>query len=291
MSDLEKPQKIGFLGLGLMGGPMALRLVRAGLPVAVFNRTASRAEVHRAEGAEVCTSPAELAERCGLVLVCVSDTPDVEEVIFGPHGLGLGLAEGSLIVDHSTISPTASREFAGKLAGQGIGFVDAPVTGGTSGAAQGTLVVMAGGDDALVERARPVISRYASRIEHVGPVGQGQLLKLCNQLVAGLHVLALAEGFRFAEEVGLKPKTAHEIIGAGAAASFIWNKWGALLVERDLSPGFKIRLHRKDLRLVKEECDRLGLKLPGLELLVELYGRAMEKGLGELGDQALGRVL
>ena len=283
--------KIGFVGLGLMGAPLALRLVKAGLDVAVYNRTASRTEELRAAGAKVCLSPAELGARCELVLVCVSDTPDVEAVIFGPGGIAEGIRRGGLIVDHSTISPTASREIADKLGRQGIGFVDAPVSGGTTGAAEGTLTVMAGGEAEQVERARPVVMHYASRLVHVGPSGQGQLMKLCNQLVAGLHVLALAEGIRFAEEAGLKPKTAQEVIGSGAASSFIWNKWGALLVDGDLSPGFRIRLHRKDLRLVKEECDRLEFKLPGLELLLELYGRAIEKGLGELGDQALGKVL
>lgn len=283
--------KAGFVGLGLMGGPMAMHLIDAGLDVAVYNRTASKTEPHKKAGATVCSSPAELASECDLMLVCVSDTPDVEEVIFGDKGLASGAARGSLVVDHSTISPTVSREIAQKLGGQGVRFVDAPISGGTSGAEEGTLMVMAGGVTEDVERLRPVADHYSANLVHVGPAGQGQLMKCCNQLVAGLHVLALAEGFRFAGEAGLKPGTAHEVVGGGAAGSFIWNKWGAMLAEGDLSPGFKIELHRKDLRLVREECERVGLELPGLKLLLELYDRAIERGLGDLGDQALGRVL
>lgn len=283
--------KVGFVGLGLMGSPMAMHLVRAGLDVAVYNRTASRTEPHREAGAKVCNSLGELGRLCEIVLICVSDTPDVEEAIFSPHALADSMRAGSLIVDHSTISPTASRTFAERLAEKGIGFVDAPVSGGTAGAEAGKLVVMVGGAEEEVERARGVIAHYAANIVHVGPLGQGQLVKCCNQLVTGLHVLALAEGFRFAQELGLKPATAHEVIASGAGSSFIWNNWGALLKEGDLSPGFKIKLHCKDLKLVKEECARVGLELPGLDLVLGLYEKALEKGLGELGDQALGRVL
>jgi 3-hydroxyisobutyrate dehydrogenase len=279
------------VGLGLMGGPMALHLVKAGLDVAVYNRTPGRAEAHREAGARVCRDLGELGAQSDLVLVCVSDTPDVESVLFSPGALADSLKEGSLVVDHSTISPTATAEFARRLAAKGIRFCDAPVTGGTKGAVEGRLVVMVGGGSEDVERARPVISHYASRVVHMGPPGQGQLMKCCNQLVAGLHVLALVEGFRFAWEMGLKPAEAHDVIGSGAAGSFIWNHWGALLMEGDLSPGFKIRLHRKDLYLVREECARRGFEMPGLNLLLQLYDRAVEKGLGELGDQALGRVL
>jgi len=283
--------KVGFAGLGLMGSPMAMHLVRAGLDVAVYNRTASRTEPHRKAGAQVCNSLGELGSLCEIVLICVSDTPDVEQVIFSPGALADTMSTGSLIVDHSTISPTASRAFAGRLAGKRIGFLDAPVSGGTAGAEKGKLVVMVGGAEQDLERARDVIARYASNIVHLGPVGQGQLMKCCNQLVTGLHVLALAEGFRFAQQLGLKPAAAHEVISSGAGSSFIWNTWGALLAEGDLSPGFKIKLHRKDLKLVKEECARAGLELPGLNLVLGLYEKALEKGLGELGDQALGRVL
>ena len=283
--------QVGFVGLGLMGGPMALHLIRAGLAVSVFNRTSSRAAEHRQAGAVVCRDLAELGQSCELVLICVSDTPDVEEVIFSPGGLAGALRPGGLVVDHSTISPTASRDIARRLEEREIGFVDAPVSGGTSGAREGRLVVMAGGQEEDIEKARPVLSHYTAKLIHVGPAGQGQLMKCCNQLVAGLHVLALAEGFRFAEELGLKPALAHEVIGSGAAGSFIWNHWGALLTEGDLSPGFRIRLHRKDLELVAAECRSRGLTLPGLNLLLELYGKAVEKGLGELGDQALGKVL
>ncbi len=284
-------EKVGFIGLGLMGGPMAMHLIRAGVDVAVYNRTPGRAAQHVEAGARLCSTPAELAGKCGLVLLCVSDTVDVEEVIFGSNGLTGGVARGSLIVDHSTISPSVTREIAEKLRQRGIDFVDAPISGGPSGAEEGTLMVMAGGEAGNVDRLRPVAEHYSSNVVHIGPAGQGQLMKCCNQLVGGLHVLALAEGFRFAEEAGLKPADAHKVLGGGAAGSFIWEKWGAMLLEGDLSPGFKIKLHRKDLLLVRKECERVGLELPGLKLLLELYGKAIDRGLGELGDQALGKVL
>jgi 3-hydroxyisobutyrate dehydrogenase-like beta-hydroxyacid dehydrogenase len=284
-------EKVGFVGLGLMGGPMAMHLIRAGLDVAVYNRTPGRAQQHVDAGAELCSTPAELAGECGLILVCVSDTPDVEEVIFGSSGLAEAAKEGSLIVDHSTISPSVTREIAEKLRQKGLGFVDAPISGGTSGATEGTLMVMAGGEAEHVERLRSVAEHYSSKVVHIGPAGQGQLMKCCNQLVVGLHVLALGEGIRFAEEAGLKPADAHAVLGGGAAGSFVWEKWGAMLLEGDLSPGFKINLHRKDLLMVRAECERVGLDLPGLKLLLELYEKAIDKGLGELGDQALGKVL
>jgi 3-hydroxyisobutyrate dehydrogenase-like beta-hydroxyacid dehydrogenase len=283
--------KVGFVGLGLMGSPIAMHLIQAGLEVSVYNRTAAKTEPHRRAGAFVTRSLEELGKRCGVVFICVSDTPDVEEVIFSAEGLVSEMAPGALIVDHSTISPSASRDMAERLAGQGIGFVDAPVSGGTKGAVEGRLVVMMGGSDRDIERIRPLISHYTAKAVHVGPVGSGQLMKCCNQLVTGHHVLALAEGFRFAESLGLDPALVYEVIGSGAGQSFIWNNWGERLKEGDLSPGFRISLHRKDIYLVREECTRLGIELPGLRLLVELYDRAVERGFGELGDQALIKVL
>lgn len=284
-------EKVGFIGLGLMGAPMAMRLIDAGLDVAVYNRSPGRADQHANAGARVCVSAAELAASCDIILICVSDTPDVEDVIFSAGGVAEGAVKGCLVVDHSTISPSATREIAEKLRQREVGFVDAPVSGGTSGAAAGTLMVMAGGEKEQLERVRPVAEHYCSKLVHLGPAGQGQLMKCCNQLVGGIHVLALAEGFRFAEEAGLKTADAYEVVAGGAAQSWIWEKWGAMLLDRDLSPGFRIRLHRKDLQLVRAECERVGLKLPGLELLLELYGKAIDKGFGDLGNQALGKML
>lgn len=283
--------KVGFAGLGLMGGPMALRLTRAGLETAVYNRTASKTSPHREAGAAVCASLAELGSIRDIVMLCLSDTPDVREAVLGRDGLAGSMAPGGLIVDHSTISPTVTREIAAELAGKGIAFVDAPVSGGTSGAVEGTLVAMMGGAESDIERALPLIARYTRKAVRVGPVGHGQLMKCCNQVVTGLHVLALAEGIRFARALGLDERSAWETLDSGAAHSFIWNRWGALLVEGDLNPGFKIGLHRKDLGLALEECRRAGVSLPGLELTSKIYDRALELGLGELGDQALVKAL
>lgn len=283
--------KTGFAGLGLMGASMAGHLVRAGLKVAVYNRTREKSLPLESAGAEVCGSPAELGGCCDVVMLCVSDTPDVRQVILGEDGLARTMSPGGLIVDHSTISPTVSREIAVELERKGIAFVDAPVSGGTSGAAEGTLVSMMGGRAEDVERARQVARHYTSKTVHVGPVGNGQLMKCCNQVVTGLHVLALAEGFRFARGLGLDEKTAWEVLDSGAATSFIWRKWGGLLKDGDLRPGFKIGLHLKDLRLALLECERAGVDLPGLQLAAQQFSRAVELGLGELGDQALVKVL
>ena len=283
--------RVGFLGLGLMGSPMAMHLIRAGLEVAVYNRSVEKAKPHEAAGAVVCETPAELGRSCRVVLICVSDTEAVESVIFSSGGLAETLAPGSLVVDHSTISPTATVEIARRLGEQGISFVDAPVTGGTTGAQEGKLVAMVGGETGDIERVRPIIEHYAPGIVHIGAVGRGQLIKLCNNLVGSLHVLALAEGFHFARVLGLDLKLTHQVIASGAASSFIWKNWGGKLAEGDLSPGFKIALHRKDIQLVLDECERVGLELPGLQLVTKMYDKALDMGLGELGDQAMVRVL
>jgi len=283
--------EVGFVGLGLMGSPMAMHLIKAGLQVAVYNRSPDKAEPHGEAGAVVCESPAELGRRCRVAIICVSDTKAVESVIFSSSGLAEALTPGALIVDHSTISPTATREIARRLGELGIGFLDAPVSGGTKGAVEGTLVAMVGGETADVQRVRSIIEKYAPKIVHVGAVGQGQLIKLCNNLVGSLHVLALAEGFYFARKLGLDLELTHEVIASGAASSFIWKNWGGRLVEGDLSPGFKISLHHKDVQLVLDECRRVGLKLPGLELAADMYEKALSLGLGELGDQAMVQVL
>lgn len=283
--------EVGFVGLGLMGSPMAMHLIEAGLQVAVYNRSPGKARPHTEAGAVVCESLAELGRCCQVVIICVSDTEAVESVIFSSGGLAEALAPGTLIVDHSTISPTYTREIARRLGERGIGFLDAPVSGGTKGAAEGTLVAMVGGETGDVERVKPILENYAPKIVHVGAVGQGQLIKLCNNLVGSLHVLALAEGFYFARKLGLDLKLTHEVIASGAASSFIWENWGGRLLVGDLSPGFKISLHHKDVQLVLDECQRVDLKLPGLELAANMYEKALSLGLGELGDQAMVRVL
>ena len=200
------------LGLGIMGGGMAANLQKAGFPLTVYNRTAARTQQFVAAGASVAATPAELAAGCDVVLVCVSDTPDVEAVLFGPDGVAAGAAAGTLVVDASTIAPAATRDFAARLADQGVALVDAPVSGGAEGAKNGTLSIMVGGSAPDVERARPVLEAIGRTITHVGPVGAGQTCKLVNQVLVVVNMLAVSEALLLAEAGGLDPGTAIEAV-------------------------------------------------------------------------------
>jgi 3-hydroxyisobutyrate dehydrogenase len=283
--------RVGVVGLGIMGSGMAANLVKAGLEVSVQNRTAARAEPLVAAGATARTTPAELAAGSDVVLVCVSDTPDVEAVLFGPDGVAAGAAPGTLVVDASTIAPEATRDFAARLAAQGVAFLDAPVSGGSEGAAQGTLSIMVGGDAADVERARPVLEAIGRRITHVGPVGAGQTCKLVNQVLVVGNMLAVAEALLLAQAGGLDLATTIAAVESGAAGSWMLSNRGPQAVARDWRPGFTIDLQQKDLRLVLEAADALGVPLLGTAAIFQLYRSLQAEGLGGEGNHALVKAL
>jgi 3-hydroxyisobutyrate dehydrogenase-like beta-hydroxyacid dehydrogenase len=280
---------VGFIGIGIMGSGMARNLVGAGFDVVVWNRTRSRAEA--IDGAEVAESPADVAGRCAVTLICVSDTPDVEAVVHGDDGILAGLRQGSLVVDHSTISPTATRELADSVAEVGGSWIDAPVSGGSEGAANGTLSIMVGGTDADVARAMPYFEAMGRTITHVGPVGSGQLVKLVNQMLVVVNQLAGSEALLFAEAAGLDLDATLEAVTGGAAGSWMLANRGPQMVARDWRPGFTIDLQLKDLRLVLEAADELGVPALGTSTAFHLYRALQQQGLGGEGNHAMVKAL
>jgi 3-hydroxyisobutyrate dehydrogenase len=283
--------KIGFVGLGIMGLPMAGNLRRAGFDLAVWNRTASKCESLVADGAEQASSPADVARRADVVITIVSDTPDVEAVLFGPDGVFDGIGEGKVVIDMSTISPEATERFAARLAEKGADMLDAPVSGGESGAIEARLAIMVGGKKEVFERCRPLFEAMGKTIAYLGPSGSGQRCKLCNQIVGAINLLATAEGLRFAKAAGLDPAGAQAVVSKGAAGSWMLENLGPKMIAEDWRAGFFVKLQDKDLRLVCEALEQMGLKLPGAELVASLFSEATRRGLGDLGTQALIRVL
>jgi len=274
-----------------MGGAMAANLVAAGHETVVWNRTPSRAESLVAAGATVSDTPAGVARSCSIVMICVSDTPDVEEVVFGVDGVAEGLRADALIVDHSTISPDATRRFATAIEDAGGHWLDAPVSGGSEGAVNGTLSIMVGGDPVQLERALPYLRDVGSTITHVGPTGAGQLVKAVNQILVVVNQLAVSEALLLADAGGLDLTAALRAVEGGAAGSWMLSNRGPQMIERDWRPGFTIDLQQKDLRLVLEAADELGVPVPGTSLVFQLYRALQSQGLGSEGNHALVKAL
>lgn len=283
---------IGFIGLGIMGQPMANHLLHAGHPLYVYTRTASKAQALLNEGATWCGSPAEVARQCDLLITIVTDTPDVEDVLFGQRGAAEALPSGSTVIDMSTISPDATRRFAARLAERGISMLDAPVTGGDVGAQNATLTIMVGGDPKAFECVRPVFELLGRRIVHVGPSGSGQLLKACNQILCAVNMIAVCESLTLAKSHGLNLAQAIETLASGAGGSWALANLGPKIAARDLEPAFMIELIQKDLRIVQEAAQAQGVPLPGTALAQQLF-RAVEAedGGSRLGTQAMIRAI
>jgi 3-hydroxyisobutyrate dehydrogenase len=283
--------KIGYAGMGIMGRGMAANLLAAGHDVTVWNRTPERTEPLAEAGAAVATTPAELAAGCDITMVCVSDTPDVEEVTIGDNGLIHGLGGSKLVVDHSTISASATRRLAEAVREVGASWVDAPVSGGSEGAERGTLAIMVGGETADIERARPFMEAYGSSITHVGPVGAGQMVKQVNQVLVVINGLAVSEALLLAKAGGLDLDATIEAVKGGGAGSWMLTNRGPQIVDRDWRPGFTIDLQQKDLRLVLESADELAVPLPATGLVFQMYRALQRRGLGAEGNHALVKAL
>ena len=277
--------------MGIMGRGMAANLLKAGFPVCVWNRTASRAEALVEAGATLANDPADLARRCEVIITCVSDTPDVERVILGEHGVIEGAAPGSLVIDMSTISPDATRSIASRLETQGIHMLDAPISGGSEGAARGTLSIMVGGDAAQVERAMPCFQAMGKTITHVGGIGAGQTVKLVNQILVVVTMLGVGEALVLAEAGGLDLEKTLAAVSGGAAGSWMLSNRGPQVIKRDWRPGFTIDLQQKDLRLVLEAGKSLGVPMLGTSLVYQLYSTLQHQGLGAEGNHALVKAL
>lgn len=289
MADVSR--RIGFIGLGIMGRGMVANLLGAGFPVRVWNRTASRMGPLVEAGAEGGKDPADVASGSEIVITCVSDTPDVEEVILGERGVISGVRPGSLVVDMSTISPSVTRDVGERLGEEGVAMLDAPISGGSEGAANGTLSIMVGGAGDQVERAMPAFRAMGKTITHVGPIGAGQTVKLVNQIVVVVNMLAVGEGLLFAEAAGVDLAKTLDAINGGAAGSWMLRNRGPQVIERDWRPGFMIDLQQKDLRLALDAADEMGVPLLGTATVFQLYRTLQRAGLGAEGNHALAKAL
>ena len=283
--------QIGFIGLGIMGRGMTHNLLKAGHQVLVWNRTPARMEEFAAAGAQTASSPAELSARCDVILICVSDTPDVEQVLFGENGVSAGVKSGALVIDHSTISPQKTVEMATRLNTQGVAYLDAPVSGGSEGAAKGTLSIMVGGEAVDVERALPILQAYGKTITHVGAQGAGQMAKLVNQILVVVNQLAASEALLFAQAGGLDLAKTIDAVKGGAAGSWMLANRGPQMIVRDFRPGFTIDLQQKDLRLVLESANEMGIPLLATSLVFQLYRTLQSQGLGGDGNHGLVKAL
>jgi 3-hydroxyisobutyrate dehydrogenase-like beta-hydroxyacid dehydrogenase len=282
---------IGFIGLGVMGAAMARRLIQAGHRVTVYNRTTSRTAPLVEAGARAASTPRQAAQGAEIVISVVTDGPDVEAVLLGPEGAVQGATAGALFVDMSTIAPAAARKVGAALAERQVAFLDAPVTGGDVGAREGTLSILVGGDAAALERARPVLEVMGRRITHCGPLGTGQTMKACNQILCALNMVGIVEALQLARRGGVDPRQLLEALGPGAGGSWALDKLGPRIVAGDHAPGFMIDLIQKDLRIVQDLAASVGLPLDGVTLAQAAFADNQAHGEGRLGTQAMDRVL
>ncbi len=283
--------KIGFIGLGIMGKPMAGHILNSGYPLTVYNRTRSSAASLVSAGAAEAESPSRVAEESEIVITMVSDTPDVEEVVVGPKGIIEGIKPGSIVVDMSTIAPGMERNLDEKLQEVGCSLVDAPVSGGDIGAQKGTLAIMAGGCQTDYERVKPVFEVMGSTITHCGPVGHGQLTKLCNQILVSVTLLGVCEAILFAQRNDLDPEVMIEAVRGGAAGSWQFSNLGPKIAEANYAPGFMVDLLQKDLGLVLDAGYQAHVSLMGTSLVRQLMSAAQAMGDGREGTQVLAKVL
>lgn len=284
-------ERIGLIGLGIMGKPIGKNLLKAGFPLTVWNRSAGRDAELRELGATVAGSPRAVAENSDIIITMVSDSPDVQAVVLGENGIIHGVKPGSVLVDMSTISPQVTREIAATLKEKKVDMLDAPVSGGEKGAIEGTLSIMVGGDAAVLERVRPVFEAMGKRIVHIGENGMGQVCKLANQIAVVLNNLSMSEALVFAAKSGADVSKVLEAIQAGAAGSWALNNYAPKILRRDFSPGFLVSLQQKDLKLVMEAARDMNLSLPGTALTYELQKSLQAQGLEREGNFALVKII
>jgi 3-hydroxyisobutyrate dehydrogenase-like beta-hydroxyacid dehydrogenase len=279
--------RVAFIGLGIMGHSMAGHLLTAGYPLTVHTRTRMRAEDLLLRGAKWAGNPGEAARETDFVFMCVPDTPDVQNVVLGKDGVLQSLSSGQIVIDHSTISPAATRQMAAAVAQRGAAFLDAPVSGGDTGARNATLSIMVGGDQAAFDKTVPLLQRLGKTITHCGPSGAGQLTKLVNQILVSVTNLAVSEAMVFARANGLDDQKTLDAVSGGAAASWQLSNLGPRMLKGDFAPGFMIKLQQKDLRLALAAGDEKHMRLRATSLVHELFELAIKEGRGEQGTQAL----
>lgn len=282
---------IGFVGLGIMGRPLALHLARAGHTLHLWARRPASLEPFKDSGAHLHLSAAEVARHAEVVITMVADAPDVEAVTLGVDGLVEGARAGLIVVDMSTIAPAAARRIGERLAAKGIEFIDAPVSGGEVGAINAQLTIMAGGKAEVFERVRPLLEKLGKSVSLIGGSGAGQVAKACNQILTGVGVAAVAEAFNFARKSGVDPARVREALLGGFAYSRILENHGQRMLDRNFKPGFKAWMHQKDLRIVMEEAHRLGLALPSSAATAQMFNAMVGSGLGEDDSIAMLKLL
>ena len=283
--------KIGFLGLGIMGRPMALNLIKGGHQLVVWARRPASLVPLTEAGAQAGSSPADVARQVDVVISMVADAPDVAQVMHGEKGVAEGAQPGLVAVDMSTIAPAAARDIATQMQARGVDFVDAPVSGGEVGAVAGTLSIMAGGSVAAFAKAKPAFECMGKNIVHVGDSGAGQVAKACNQIVTGMGVMAVAEAMCFAKKAGADPAKVREALLGGFAYSKILENHGQRMLDRNFKPGFKSWMHQKDLNIVMQSAHELGLMLPGSAMTAQMFNATVGSGLGEEDSIAVLKLL
>ena len=278
---------IGFIGLGTMGRPMAENLLKAGFKVTIYGRRKPIVCELVSEGAVAAGSPSEVAGTSDVVITMLPDSPDVKEVVTGENGILAGARRGSIAIDMSTISPSVAREIAELAAAKGVDFLDAPVSGGETGAIQGTLSIMIGGRQEVYEKCLPVFEALGKTITYMGESGSGQMTKLCNQIICVGNILAACEGLMLGAKAGLDMEKLLSVVSAGAAGSWMLANLAPKMLQRDFEPGFKVKLQQKDLRLALAAAEELEVPLPGTSLIHQLFRVVEAAGMDEKGTQVL----
>ena len=269
--------KLGFVGLGIMGAPMAGQLIKAGHQVFVYTRSKVATEIAQSSAVQ-CASAAEVAQKADIIITMVPDTPDVDLVLFGENGIASGLSKGKIVVDMSSISPIATKEFAKKINVLGCDYLDAPVSGGEVGAKNATLSIMVGGDEKVFEKIKPIFELMGKNINLVGSNGDGQTAKVANQIIVALNIEAVAEALLFASKAGADPAKVRQALMGGFAGSKILEVHGERMVKRTFDPGFRIELHQKDLNLALNSARALGVSLPNTATAQELFNSCAAHG-------------
>ncbi|KAG5496481.1 hypothetical protein JIQ42_03307 [Leishmania sp. Namibia] len=284
--------RVGYIGLGLMGKPMALNILKAGFPVRVWNRTSSKCDDLVAAGATACATPAEVAAASDIVFTNLSDSSDVMEVVFGASGVAAGIREGAIFVDNSTIKPSTAQEIARRLwKERGVRALDAPVSGGDLGARNGTLTIMVGGDAAALETVLPVLLAMGKKVTHIGDCGAGQVCKAANQIMVAAQMVALGEILVFSEKCGVSAPTVIEAIKGGAAQCWTLDVKPDRLFAGNREPGFKAALQSKDMGIVMDSAEEFGVPLPSTAVNAQLFQAMVQNGDGDLDNAAVVSVL
>jgi len=279
--------KIGFIGLGIMGKPMAKNLIRAGYPLVVHNRSRAKVDELVKDGATPAASPKEIASRVDVIITMLPNSPDVELVALGPNGIKEGAKQGQLLIDMSTINPIVSQTIARNLSSVGVSMIDAPVSGGEKGAIEATLSIMAGGEPQDFERALPIFNALGKTITHMGPLGTGGFTKLANQIIVAINLTAIGEALVFGTKAGVDPQKMIRALSGGLAGSKCLDQKSEKILSGDFAPGFKIDLHSKDLNLIADAARSVGVPIPTAAFVEQLFAALRVRGRGGMDHSAV----